>query len=112
MKKITLLLTTIFLISACSQNDQDFEADPASFVEYVWHSAGPEFTAENLAMLVNKWNSIIDGINCSAMTGANILTPKAANDGYDLFGYCCGILKMVEISVGLTGLKINKQHGT
>ena len=83
MKKITLLLTTIFLISACSQNDQDFEADPASFVEYVWHSAGPEFTAENLAMLINKWNSIIDGINCSAMTGANILTPKAANDGYD-----------------------------
>ena len=83
MKKITLLLTTIFLISACSQNDQDFEADPASFVEYVWHSAGPEFTAENLAMLVNKWNSIIDGINCSAMTGANILTPKLANDGYD-----------------------------
>ena len=83
MKKITLLLTTIFLIGACSQNDQDFEAEPAPFVEYVWHSAGPEFTAENLAMLVNKWNSIIDGINCSSMTGANILSPKAANDGYD-----------------------------
>ena len=54
MKKITLLLSTIFLIGACSQNDQDFEAEPASYVEYVWHSAGPEFTAENLAMLINK----------------------------------------------------------
>ena len=39
--------------------------------------------AENLAKLINDWNSMIDNMNCSGMTGANILSPKVANDEYD-----------------------------
>jgi PBP1b-binding outer membrane lipoprotein LpoB len=40
MKKITLLITTIFLINACSQNEQEVDATSESFVEYVWHKSG------------------------------------------------------------------------
>ena len=35
MKKITLLLTTIFLIGACSQNDQDASSNAQNMVEYL-----------------------------------------------------------------------------
>tara|TARA_Y100000748_G_scaffold295344_1_gene286982 strand:- start:49 stop:822 length:774 start_codon:yes stop_codon:yes gene_type:complete len=91
MKKITLLFTTIFLIGACSQNEQEAES-PAEvtkpsepLVEYVWHTAGPDFDEKgiNLAKLINDWNSMIDDMSCSGMTGANILTPKVSNEGYD-----------------------------
>ena len=83
MKKITILLTAVFLINACSQNEQEVSEASESFVEYVWHKAGPDFSAENLAMLINTWNGMIDGMQCSGMTGANILTPEVASDGYD-----------------------------
>ena len=83
MKKITLLITTIFLINACSQNEQEVDSTSESFVEYVWHKSGPDFSAENLAMLINKWNGMIDGMQCKGMTGANILTPEVESDGYD-----------------------------
>ena len=83
MKKITILLTAVFLINACSQNEQEVSEASESFVEYVWHKAGPNFSAENLAMLINTWNGMIDGMQCSGMTGANILTPEVASDGYD-----------------------------
>ena len=83
MKKITLLITTIFLINACSQNEQEVDATSESFVEYVWHKSGPDFSAENLAMLINTWNGMIDGMQCKGMTGANILTPEVESDGYD-----------------------------
>ena len=83
MKQITILLTAVFLMHACSQNEQDFSETSESFVEYVWHKAGSDFSAENLAMLINTWNGMIDSMQCSGMTGANILTPEVANDGYD-----------------------------
>ena len=84
MKNFTLLFTSIFLISACSQNEMQSEDSTApSLVEYVWHKAGPEFSAENLAMLITSWNGMIDSMNCSGMQGANILTPEVANEGYD-----------------------------
>ena len=74
MKKLTLLFTSIFLISACSQNEmQSDDSAETSLVEYVWHKAGPEFSAENLAMLITSWNSMIDSMDCSGMQGANIL---------------------------------------
>lgn len=89
MKNITLLFTIILLIGACSQNEDpvdavvEVEPESESLVEYVWHTAGPNFNAENLAMLINDWNSMIDDMNCSGMTGANILSPKVAAEGYD-----------------------------
>ena len=87
MKKYTLLLTSIFLISACSQSDNQNQAEssdaPPSLVEYVWHKAGSEFSAENLAMLIRSWNGMIDEAMCNGMMGANILTPEVANEGYD-----------------------------
>ena len=83
MKKITLLLTTIFLIGACSQNDQDASSNAQNMVEYVWHKAGPDFNTENLAMLITSWNGIVDNMDCSGMRGANILIPEVANEGYD-----------------------------
>lgn len=83
MKKITFLFTTALLIGACSQNEQSVESGPESLVEYVWHTAGPEFNAENLALLISNWNKMIDDMNCSSMTGANILSPKVKDDRYD-----------------------------
>ncbi len=83
MKKITFLFTAALLIGACSQNEQSVESEPESLVEYVWHTAGPEFNAENLASLISNWNTMIDDMNCSSMTGANILSPKVKDDRYD-----------------------------
>tara|TARA_B100001175_G_scaffold99836_1_gene84553 strand:+ start:18712 stop:19461 length:750 start_codon:yes stop_codon:yes gene_type:complete len=84
MKKITLLLTTFFLVSACSQNEPETESVSTALVEYVWHKQGPNFNPENLKMVIGSWNTMIDEMQCSSMTGANILTPKVENDGYDL----------------------------
>ncbi len=80
MKKITLLLTTIFLVGACSQNDQDASSNAQNMVEYVWHKAGPDFNTENLAMLITSWNGIVDNMDCSGMRGANIISPEVANE--------------------------------
>ena len=81
MNKITLsILTTLFVIS-CSQSSQE-TAPEQSVVEYVWHSAGADFTAQNLAKLINEWNQIITDSGM-AMNGANILTPTVSSDNYD-----------------------------
>ena len=116
MKKFTLLLTSIFLISSCSQSDNQNQAEtsdaPPSLVEYVWHKAGSEFSAENLAMLIRSWNGMIDDAMCNGMMGANILTPEVANEGTTLFGFYYGILKAAETHVGMIGLQIYNQIGT
>ena len=81
MKKISLLLiTSIFVISCSQSNVQESQETP--IVEYVWHSAGPDFNAENLAKIINEWNAIItdSGMN---MLGANILSPAESNEGFD-----------------------------
>ena len=81
MKKITLsILTTLFVIS-CSQSSEE-TAPEQSVVEYVWHSAGPDFTSQNLAKLIDEWNQIITDSGM-AMNGANILTPTVSSEGYD-----------------------------
>ena len=81
MKKITLLaLTSIFIIS-CSQSAVQEEQEKP-LVEYVWHDAGPNFNAENLANLINEWNIIITESGMD-MLGANILTPTLANEDFD-----------------------------
>ena len=81
MKKITLLaLTSIFIIS-CSQSDMQGQQEKP-IVEYVWHNAGPDFSAENLAKLINEWNVVITE-SVMDMLGANILTPSQSNDGFD-----------------------------
>ena len=81
MKKITLLaLTSIFIIS-CSQSDMQGQQEKP-IVEYVWHNAGPDFNAENLAKLINEWNVVITESGMD-MLGANILTTSQSNDGFD-----------------------------
>ena len=81
MKKIILLtLTSIFIIS-CSQSDMQGQQEKP-IVEYVWHNAGPDFNAENLAKLINEWNVVITESGMD-MLGANILTPSQSNDGFD-----------------------------
>ena len=82
MKKITLLVTTIFLIGACTQTENNEQSNSQSMVEYTWMKAGPNFSAENLANAINTWNKMLDDMQCS-LNGANILTPEVANDGYD-----------------------------
>ena len=83
MKKLTILFTTILLISACSQNtDEEASINQQPLVEYTWMKAGPNFTAENLANLIDMWNGMLDDMGCS-LNGANILTPEVANEGYD-----------------------------
>ena len=64
MKKISLLLiTSIFVISCSQSNVQESQETP--IVEYVWHSAGPDFNAENLAKIINEWNAIITNAELS-----------------------------------------------
>ncbi len=87
MKNFTLLFTSIFLISACSPNEMQSEDSAApSLVEYVWHKASPEYSTENLRMLVKSWNGMIDSMNCDGVQGANILTPEEENEVMILFG--------------------------
>ena len=81
MKKLILFFTTIFLVSACSQSEQNSEPASQTMVEYVWMTAGPDFNAENLAFAINTWNQMIDDMGCSL--NANILTPEVENEGYD-----------------------------
>ena len=45
-------------------------------------SAEENFNAENLATLISKWNTIIDGYPCD-MDGANILTPTEKRENHD-----------------------------
>ena len=49
MKKSFLLITSLFLIGACSQSEQEASSQPESMVEYTWMKAGPNFSAQNLA---------------------------------------------------------------
>ena len=81
MKKLILFFTTIFLVGACSQSEQNSEPASQTMVEYVWMTAGPDFNAENLAFTINTWNQMIDDMGCSL--NANILTPEVENEGYD-----------------------------
>ena len=82
MKKLTILLTSIFLINACSDNQESAQSSESQpMVEYVWMKAGPDFSEENLSMVVGYWNAMIDEMGCTL--NANILTPDNANDGFD-----------------------------
>ena len=81
MKKIALLLLTSIITISCSQSDVQ-ESQEIPIVEYVWHTAGPSFNAENLANLINQWNVIITDSGMD-MLGANILSPEKSNDGFD-----------------------------
>ena len=87
MKKIFALSIMSIMIISCSnpsnENQSSNKMSPASkYVEYVWHSAEENFNAENLAILISKWNKIIDGYDCN-MDGANILTPTEKRDNHD-----------------------------
>ncbi|RZO19589.1 MAG: hypothetical protein EVA96_03635, partial [SAR86 cluster bacterium] len=85
MKYLTTIFLTLILVVSCSDSSvqESDNSSPASpYVEYVWHSAGANFNAENLAMLITKWNDIIDSTSCE-MNGANILTPTEKNENYD-----------------------------
>ena len=55
MKKITFSILATLLIVSCSQSSQE-QAPEQSVVEYVWHSAGADFNAQNLAKLIDEWN--------------------------------------------------------
>ena len=82
MKKLTLLIGTIFLIGACSQDEQNTDVTPSQpMVEYVWMTVGPEFSVDNLASVISTWNQMIDDMGCNV--NANILTPELPNEGFD-----------------------------
>ena len=80
MKNLILSFITIFFVASCSQSNSEEPSVPV--IEYVWHSAGPDFNSKNLAKLIIEWNDIITSSSME-MNGANILTPQVANDGYD-----------------------------
>jgi len=86
MKNYSLLLLTSLIIISCSDTDQKeslgSESTASNYVEYVWHSAEENFNAENLATLISKWNTIIDGYPCD-IDGANILTPTEKRENHD-----------------------------
>ena len=89
MKKITFIFLTSIIAVSCSNSTNDImnnsvnsDSPASNYVEYVWHSAEENFNAENLAMLIEKWNQIIDSYSCD-MDGANILTPTEKRDNYD-----------------------------
>ena len=89
MKKITFIFLTSIIAVSCSNSTNDTmnnsinsDSPASNYVEYVWHSAEENFNAENLAMLIEKWNQIIDSYSCD-MDGANILTPTEKRDNYD-----------------------------
>ena len=93
MKKFTILLTSIFIISACSQSDNQNQAEtsdaPPSLIEYVWHKAGSDFSEDNLSMLINSWNGMIDDAMRAMMAMATTLLigliyPQSFKD-YDTF---------------------------
>ena len=81
MKKLSLSLITLILISACSSSDDEVlsvareGSPPNQVVEYVWHYKDTNFSEENLNMLIDKWNSMIDSRDYE-MNGANILFPR------------------------------------
>ncbi len=82
MKKLSLMIASIFLIGACSQSEQGSQTNESQpMVEYVWMTAGPEFNEINLANVINEWNTMIDKMECSL--NANILSPEAANEDFD-----------------------------
>jgi hypothetical protein len=82
MKKLTLLIASVFIIGACSQNEENADlTTPQPMVEYVWMTTGPEFSDVNLATVINTWNKMIDDMGCNV--NANILTPEVANEGFD-----------------------------
>ena len=66
MKKFTLLITSIFIISACSDNQNQFKQvkHQPSLVEYVWIKLDQTFNEDNLSMLINSWNAMIDEMPC------------------------------------------------
>jgi hypothetical protein len=85
MKYLTTIFLTLVLVVSCSDSavqDSNNSSPASPYVEYVWHSAGENFNAKNLAMLITKWNDIIDSAACE-MNGANILTPTEKNENYD-----------------------------
>ena len=75
----------LLALAACNSSMDDEvavarEGSPANeVVEYVWHYEGPDFSQENLDMLVDKWNSMIDARGYE-MNGANILTPRGESN--------------------------------
>lgn len=81
MKKLALLTFASIFIISCSQSAIQ-EKQETPIVEYVWHNAGPDFNAENLAKLINEWNEVITESGMD-MLGANILTPTQSNDDFD-----------------------------
>ena len=83
MSKIIYFCIAIFLVS-CSNESQinNEQSNPKNLVEYTWMNVGPNFTAENLASLIDIWNNMLDEMGCS-LNGANILTPKVSNEEYD-----------------------------
>ena len=108
MKKLTLLIGTIFLIGACSQDEQNTNLTPSQpMVEYVWMTVGPEFSVDNLASVISSWNQMIDDMGCNV--NANILTPELPSEGFDfVYGLIYGNLKLLETNAGTTGVKIIK----
>jgi ketosteroid isomerase-like protein len=53
------------------------------YLEYFWHSKGPNYSEAALENLTAYWNELVDAIDCP-MSGASVLRPREPQEEYDL----------------------------
>ena len=94
MKTLLSVIALAVMLVGCGQTEEAAEpAAPAApaevsaptndvIVDYVWNTAAPDMTDEQLADIIARWNARIDagGYDMSA----NVLKPQFETDDYDL----------------------------
>ena len=98
MRMLIAILASAALLSGCGQSQEpattEAPAAPAApaevsapandtTVDYIWNTASPDLTDEQLADIVARWNARIDA-GGYPMLGANILKPQFETDDFDL----------------------------
>ena len=83
MKKITLFSSylNIYNLLLSVRYMQGQQEKP--IVEYVWHNAGPDFNAENLAKLINEMEMLLSQNREWTCWVRIYSTPSQSNDGFD-----------------------------
>ena len=91
MKTLLSLMAFAALLVGCGQTEE--AAEPAApveasapandvIVDYVWNTAAPDMTDEQLADIIARWNARIDAGGYDME--ANVLKPQFETDDYDL----------------------------
>ena len=91
MKMLFTVLASLALLVGCGQSQEPASEAPAeasapgnvTTVDYIWNTASPDLTDEQLADIVTRWNARIDA-GGYPMLGANILKPQFETDDFDL----------------------------